>query len=155
MRGSHPGEPPGRCTARAHVGVGDYLALSSCSKRSWRAGRARRRGPGVPGVSRSPTWGGTPRRGVARAIRRPGRRLAARRGSRSPAGPRAAARRHIDPARDAYERGLAAAERAGDAGMLATLQLNLAGLLKVGGDIAGAIEHFEAAVDMGGARAVA
>ena len=31
----------------------------------------------------------------------------------------------------------------------ATVQLNLASLLKVRGDIAGAIEHFEAAVDMG------
>ena len=56
---------------------------------------------------------------------------------------------HIDEARAAYERGLAAAERAGEAGLLATLQLNLAGLKKMGGDIAGAIEHFEAAVDMG------
>ena len=33
--------------------------------------------------------------------------------------------------------------------MLTTVQLNLAGLLKIRGDIAGAIEHFEAAVDMG------
>ena len=55
----------------------------------------------------------------------------------------------IEPARSAYERGIAAAERASEAGLLATLQLNLAGLQKMGGDIAGAIEHFEAAVDMG------
>ncbi len=55
----------------------------------------------------------------------------------------------IDAARAAYERGLSAAERASEAGVLATLQLNLAGLKKMGGDIAGAIEHFEAAVDMG------
>ncbi len=33
--------------------------------------------------------------------------------------------------------------------MLGTAQLNLAGLLKVSGEIAGAIEHFEAAADMG------
>ncbi|HEY3234820.1 MAG TPA: sigma 54-interacting transcriptional regulator [Polyangiaceae bacterium] len=55
----------------------------------------------------------------------------------------------LDAARQAYERAIIAAERASDAGTLATVQLNLAGLLKVGGDIAKAIEHFEAAVDMG------
>ncbi|HWZ93303.1 MAG TPA: sigma 54-interacting transcriptional regulator, partial [Polyangiaceae bacterium] len=55
----------------------------------------------------------------------------------------------IDEAGDAYKRAIAAAERASDAGVLATVQLNLAGLLKIRGDIAGAIEHFEAAVDMG------
>ena len=54
-----------------------------------------------------------------------------------------------DEARDAYRRAIAAAERASDAGVLTTVQLNLAGLLKICGDIAGAIEHFEAAVDMG------
>ncbi len=54
-----------------------------------------------------------------------------------------------DEARDAYRAALAAAERVGDAGTLATVQLNLAGLLKVRGDVAGAIELFEAAVDMG------
>ncbi len=54
-----------------------------------------------------------------------------------------------DEARDAYRRAIAAAERASDAGVLATVQLNLAGLLKIRGDIAGAIELFEAAVDMG------
>jgi serine/threonine-protein kinase PknK len=54
-----------------------------------------------------------------------------------------------DEARETYERAIAAAETASDAGLLASTQLNLAGLLKVGGDIAGAIEHFEAAVDMG------
>ncbi len=54
-----------------------------------------------------------------------------------------------DEAGDAYRRAIAAAERASDAGVLATVQLNLAGLLKIRGDIAGAIEHFEAAVDMG------
>ncbi|MEO8904352.1 MAG: sigma 54-interacting transcriptional regulator [Polyangiaceae bacterium] len=54
-----------------------------------------------------------------------------------------------DEAGEAYRRAIGAAERASDAGVLATVQLNLAGLLKIRGDIAGAIEHFEAAVDMG------
>jgi tetratricopeptide (TPR) repeat protein len=54
-----------------------------------------------------------------------------------------------DEARDTYRRALVAAERASDAGLLATVQTNLAGLLKVRGDIAGAIELYEAAVDMG------
>ena len=56
---------------------------------------------------------------------------------------------HTDEAGETYRAAIAAAERASDAGMLATVQLNLAGLLKVRGDIAGAIEHFEAALDMG------
>ncbi|MEZ4375380.1 MAG: sigma 54-interacting transcriptional regulator [Polyangiaceae bacterium] len=55
----------------------------------------------------------------------------------------------IEEAREAYEQCIVAGERAGDAGLLSTAQLNLAGLLKVSGDVAGAIEHFEAAVDMG------
>jgi serine/threonine-protein kinase PknK len=54
-----------------------------------------------------------------------------------------------DEAREAYRAGLTAAERAGDAGTLGTVQLNLAGLLKVRGDVAGAIELYEAAIDMG------
>ncbi len=54
-----------------------------------------------------------------------------------------------DEAKDAYQRAILAAETAGDAGTLAIVQLNLAGLLKVRGDLAQAIEHFEAAVDMG------
>jgi transcriptional regulator with GAF, ATPase, and Fis domain len=54
-----------------------------------------------------------------------------------------------DPARTAYQRGIEAAERASDAGTLAAVQLNLAGLLKIQGDIAGAMESYEAAVDMG------
>jgi serine/threonine-protein kinase PknK len=54
-----------------------------------------------------------------------------------------------DPARAAYQRGIEAAERASDAGTLAAVQLNLAGLLKIQGDIAGAMESYEAAVDMG------
>jgi serine/threonine-protein kinase PknK len=63
-----------------------------------------------------------------------------------------------DPARAAYQRALEAAERAGDAGTLAMVQLNLAGLLKIQGNIAGAIDSFEAALDMGrrsGRRATA
>jgi transcriptional regulator with GAF, ATPase, and Fis domain/tetratricopeptide (TPR) repeat protein/predicted Ser/Thr protein kinase len=54
-----------------------------------------------------------------------------------------------DEAGEIYRRAISAAERASDAGALATIQLNLAGVLKIRGDIAGAIEHFEAAVDMG------
>jgi transcriptional regulator with GAF, ATPase, and Fis domain len=54
-----------------------------------------------------------------------------------------------EEARKAYERSIEAAERAGDAGTLASVQLNLAGLLKIRGDIAGAIDVFEAAADMG------
>ena len=55
----------------------------------------------------------------------------------------------LDEARDTYRAAVTACERAGDAGTLATVQTSLAGLLKVRGDIAGAIELFEAAVDMG------
>ncbi len=55
----------------------------------------------------------------------------------------------LDDAQTAYEKAIVAAEQAGDAGNLATTQLNLAGVLKVCGDIAGAIEHFESALDMG------
>jgi serine/threonine-protein kinase PknK len=55
----------------------------------------------------------------------------------------------IDEAQGTYRQALTACERAGDAGTLATVQTSLAGLLKVRGDIAGAIELFEAAVDMG------
>ena len=63
-----------------------------------------------------------------------------------------------EPARAAYQSAVHAAERASDAGTLAMVQLNLAGLLKIQGDIAGALELFEAAVDMGrrsGRRATA
>ncbi|HYP89054.1 MAG TPA: protein kinase, partial [Polyangiaceae bacterium] len=55
----------------------------------------------------------------------------------------------IDDAQRTYRLALVACERSGDAGTLATVQTSLAGLLKVRGDIAGAIELFEAAVDMG------
>jgi transcriptional regulator with GAF, ATPase, and Fis domain/tetratricopeptide (TPR) repeat protein/predicted Ser/Thr protein kinase len=56
--------------------------------------------------------------------------------------------RHED-ALSAYRQALEAGKRSEDAGLLATTQLNLAGLLKVRGDLAGAIEHFEAALDLG------
>ncbi|HEY0463957.1 MAG TPA: protein kinase, partial [Polyangiaceae bacterium] len=54
-----------------------------------------------------------------------------------------------DEAGELYRRAISAAERASDAGALTTIQLNLAGVLKIRGDIAGSIEHYEAAVDMG------
>jgi len=54
-----------------------------------------------------------------------------------------------EEAGELYRRAVGAAERASDAGALTTIQLNLAGVLKIRGDIAGAIEHYEAAVDMG------
>ena len=50
----------------------------------------------------------------------------------------------------AYERALAAAERASDAGTVTTMRLNLAALATHGqGEIAEALSHLEAAVDMG------
>ncbi|MGC4089989.1 MAG: sigma 54-interacting transcriptional regulator [Polyangiaceae bacterium] len=54
-----------------------------------------------------------------------------------------------DEAMLAYQACIAAAERASDVGTLALGRANLAGLLKVRGDIAGAIEQFEAALDLG------
>ena len=56
---------------------------------------------------------------------------------------------HLAEAKIAYEEGLGAAEEAGDAGSVATTRLNLAGIAKSQGDLAGAIRHLEAAVDMG------
>ncbi len=56
---------------------------------------------------------------------------------------------HLASAKIAYEEGLGAAEEAGDAGSVATTRLNLAGIAKSQGDLAGAIRHLEAAVDMG------
>jgi DNA-binding NtrC family response regulator/tetratricopeptide (TPR) repeat protein len=56
---------------------------------------------------------------------------------------------HLAEAKAAYEEGLAAAEEAGDAGSVATTRLNLAGIAKTQGDVASAIRHLEAAVDMG------
>ncbi|MEO8179939.1 MAG: sigma 54-interacting transcriptional regulator [Deltaproteobacteria bacterium] len=54
-----------------------------------------------------------------------------------------------DAAREAFEQALSAAERASDASTLATAQLNVAVLLRMRGDIAGAIKHFEAGIDAG------
>lgn len=54
-----------------------------------------------------------------------------------------------DDALRVYQESIGAAERAGDASTLAVVRDNLAGLLKVRGDIQGAIEQFEAALDMG------
>ncbi|MDI1477537.1 sigma 54-interacting transcriptional regulator [Polyangium sp. y55x31] len=55
----------------------------------------------------------------------------------------------LDPAKTAYEEALSAAEQAGDAGSVATTRLNLAGIAKAQGDLAAALMHLEAAVDMG------
>jgi serine/threonine-protein kinase PknK len=55
----------------------------------------------------------------------------------------------MDEARAAFERAAVAAEHASDAGVLGTVQLNLAGVLRISGDLAGAIKWFEAALDMG------
>ncbi|HEX2733435.1 MAG TPA: sigma 54-interacting transcriptional regulator, partial [Polyangiaceae bacterium] len=55
----------------------------------------------------------------------------------------------VSRAEAAYREALTCAQNAGDASTLGTVQSNLAVLLKVKGDLAGAIEHFEAAVDMG------
>jgi DNA-binding NtrC family response regulator/serine/threonine protein kinase len=54
-----------------------------------------------------------------------------------------------DAARQAFEQALIAAERASDASTLANAQSNLAVLLRMRGDVAGAIQHFEAAIDAG------
>jgi transcriptional regulator with GAF, ATPase, and Fis domain/Tfp pilus assembly protein PilF len=56
--------------------------------------------------------------------------------------------RHEDALAD-YRQALEFGKRSTDAGLLATTHLNLAGLLKVRGDLAGAIEHFEVALDLG------
>ncbi len=52
-------------------------------------------------------------------------------------------------AREAYESALVAAEKAQDAWTLATTHLNLASAAKADGDLAQALTHLEAAVDMG------
>jgi transcriptional regulator with GAF, ATPase, and Fis domain/predicted Ser/Thr protein kinase len=54
-----------------------------------------------------------------------------------------------DAARAAFEAALGAAEQASDASTLATAQLNVAVLLRMRGDVAGAIKHFEAGIDAG------
>jgi serine/threonine-protein kinase PknK len=58
------------------------------------------------------------------------------------------AERH-DAAHRAFAEALVASERASDASTLAIAQSNLAVLLRMRGDVAGAIQHFEAAVDAG------
>ncbi len=55
----------------------------------------------------------------------------------------------LDEAQAANEEALALAESAGDAGHVATTRLNLGGIAKMRGDVAAAIKHLEAAVDMG------
>jgi serine/threonine-protein kinase PknK len=52
-------------------------------------------------------------------------------------------------ARRAYEEALDAAEAAGDAGTVGSTRLNLAVVGQSEGDLAGAIKHLEAAIDMG------
>ncbi|HTV21757.1 MAG TPA: sigma 54-interacting transcriptional regulator [Polyangiaceae bacterium] len=54
-----------------------------------------------------------------------------------------------DAAREAFEQALVAAERASDASALTTAQSQIAVLLRLRGDVAGAIKHFEAAIDAG------
>ncbi|MBN1609203.1 MAG: protein kinase, partial [Polyangiaceae bacterium] len=55
----------------------------------------------------------------------------------------------LEGARAAYLSASEAAERAEDAGTLATVQLALGGILQIGGEVAEAITRFEAAADMG------
>jgi serine/threonine-protein kinase PknK len=55
----------------------------------------------------------------------------------------------LEQAGKAYAEALHEAEQAGDAGAVATTRLNLAGVAKAVGDIAEALVHLEAAVDMG------
>jgi serine/threonine-protein kinase PknK len=54
-----------------------------------------------------------------------------------------------DAAREAFEQALVAAEVASDASALTTAQSQIAVLLRLRGDVAGAIKHFEAAIDAG------
>lgn len=55
----------------------------------------------------------------------------------------------LDDAEISNLEALEVAQRAGDAGHVATTRLNLAGIARMRGDVATAIEHLEAAVDMG------
>lgn len=55
----------------------------------------------------------------------------------------------LDDALQAYRAAVVSGQTSKDAGLLATAQLNLAGILKIRGDLAGAIDHFEAALDLG------
>jgi transcriptional regulator with GAF, ATPase, and Fis domain/predicted Ser/Thr protein kinase len=54
-----------------------------------------------------------------------------------------------EDARAAYEQAIVFAGKASDASNVGTARLNLAGLLKINGDLAGALENYEGAVDMG------
>jgi transcriptional regulator with GAF, ATPase, and Fis domain len=59
-------------------------------------------------------------------------------------------RRHeSDQALEVYQKAIGAATAANDASTLGTVQLNLAALLWLKGDIAGVMEHYAAAADMG------
>jgi len=55
----------------------------------------------------------------------------------------------LEDAHRLYEEAVALGRAVGDAGLLVTTQLNLAGLRKIRGDLAGAIESFESALDLG------
>ncbi len=55
----------------------------------------------------------------------------------------------LDEAQTTNEEALVLAESAGDAGHVATTRLNLSGIARRKGDVAAAIQHLEAAVDMG------
>ncbi len=55
----------------------------------------------------------------------------------------------LDDAFAAYQEALGVAEKAGHAGTVASIRLNLAGIAKTRGDIATALAHLEGAVDMG------
>jgi serine/threonine-protein kinase PknK len=57
--------------------------------------------------------------------------------------------REIDAAQHAYERALTCCQNGGDAGTLCNVQLNLAVLHQMRGDVAASIEYFQAAADMG------
>lgn len=55
----------------------------------------------------------------------------------------------LDDALESYKSAIRAGQDSADASVLANAELNLAGLMHMRGDVAGAIEHFEAAVDRG------
>jgi len=55
----------------------------------------------------------------------------------------------LDDALSSYQSAIRVGEDSADASVLANAELNLAGLLHMRGDVVGAIEHFEAAVDRG------
>lgn len=55
----------------------------------------------------------------------------------------------LDGALRHYREAIRVGRSVGDAGLLAVTQLNLAGILKMRGDLAGAIENYQAALDLG------